>query len=135
MKRGTLIVLVVLISVKLFTYDIPGLTPVVDIKSEATVNINTSAATTLLLVTHSGTNVIRFSYHVLASATTNWSFVYGTGTNCAIGTTTLDGPYALISQTGMTAYDLVVPSGNDLCFTNSQAIQVGGAVSYMNHTQ
>lgn len=134
LKAGGLL-LVAFVSVMLFLYDVPGLTPVVPIRSEATVDINTSAASTILVVTHSGSNVIRFSYHVMAGGTTNWSFVYGTGSNCATGTTTIDGPYALVAQTGMTGIDMVIPSGNDLCFTNSAAVQVGGALSYMNHLQ
>ena len=129
--------LIVLISIRLFMFDVPGLTPVLDIKSEATVDINTSASGNTLLVSHSSNNVIRFSYHLLANGLTSVSLVYGTQTStaCDTGTTTIDGPYTLIAQTGMTGIDMIVPTGNDLCINNSNAIQVGGALSYLKHGQ
>lgn len=128
---------VVITSVSLFLYDIPGLTPVMVIRSQATVAINTSSSGNTLLVSHASGNVIRFSYHLLANGTTNVSLVYGTqsSTPCDTGTTTIDGPYALIPQTGMTGMDEVVPTGNDLCLNNGTAVQVGGAVSYILHNQ
>jgi hypothetical protein len=125
------------VAITLFLYDVPGLTPVIPIRSEATVDINTSSATTISLVAHSGSLVTRFSYHLMAAGTTNVSIEYGTtsSTPCDTGTTVIDGPLTLIAQTGMTSIDMVIPGGNDLCLVNSQAVQVGGAVSYIRHNQ
>lgn len=103
-----------------------------------TTNINTSSSGLATLVTHSGTLSIYVThYHIFSAGTTNVSFVYGTqgSTACDTGTTTLDGPMAFIAQTGMVAGTgfgavLAIPSGKDLCINNSQAIQVGGAVSW-----
>lgn len=119
-------------AISLFLYDVPGLTPVIPIRSEATIAINTSSSGNTLLVTHTGSNVIRFSYHVFSTGITSVSFVYGTGSACAAGTTTIDGPYDLVAATGMTSIDMVIPSGNDLCVNNSNAIHLGGAVSYIS---
>ena len=71
----------------------------------------------------------------MAAGTTNFTLVYGTGSNCGTGTTALTGAYPLIPQTGISKGSgvgaiLVVPAGNALCGTNSQAIQVSGSVSY-----
>jgi hypothetical protein len=114
---------------------ISGLTPVIPIRTQTTTDINTSSSGNTLLVSHVTGNVIRFSYHLMANGTTNVSFVYGTqsSTPCDTGTTTIDGPYSLIAQTGMTGVDMVVPAGKDLCIDNSASIQVGGAVSWMDY--
>jgi hypothetical protein len=132
-KFGFLIVAILV--VKLFMFDVPGLTPVIPIRTQATVDINETTNETLLLVSHTSGTVIRFSYHIFSNGTTNWSFVYGTGTNCGSNQVVLDGPYALIAQTGMTGVDMIVPTGNDLCYTNSAAVQVGGSISYIQHNQ
>src|SRR5580692_1842097 len=136
-QNRLLIICIILLAVKLFMFDVPGLTPVIPIRSEATADINTSSSGNTLLVSHTTGNVIRFSYHLMASASTNVSLVYGTqsSTPCDTGTTTIDGPYALTAQVGMTGSDEVVPTGNDLCLDNGTAIQVGGAVSYIRHPQ
>lgn len=105
--------------------------------SATTVNINYStAATTSLISAVNGKSIYITHIHILAAGTTNVSLVYGTTTTtpCDTGTTTLDGPLPLTAQTGYSAGTgfgaiEVIPSGNALCLTNSQAIQVGGAVS------
>jgi hypothetical protein len=138
MKRDTiLLAIVVLFVVTFLMFDVPGLTPVIPIRSQATVAINTSSSGNTLLVSHVGSQVMRFSYHLMASGTTTVSFVYGTtvSTSCDTGTTTIDGTYDLIAQTGMTGVDLVIPTGNDLCVDNSAAVHIGGALSYINHNQ
>mgnify|MGYP001584482886 CR=1 FL=1 len=63
----------------------------------------------------------------------NVTLVYGTGSNCGTGTTSLTGAYPLIAQAGIAKGNgagpvLFVPSGNALCVTNSAAIQISGSV-------
>ena len=105
----------------------------------ATVNINISSQTTQQLIAVNGSQSIYVTHiHYLASGITNVSLVYGTGTNCANSQVTLDGPLELIADTGYSAGNgigavMVIPSGNALCLTNSQAIQVGGAISYSQY--
>lgn len=102
-----------------------------------TVDINYSSAGTLGLVSAVNGKAIYVTHiHILAAGTTNVSLVYGTtvSTPCDTGTTTIDGPMALTAQTGYAggtgvgAIELI-PAGNALCLVNSQAIQVGGAIS------
>jgi hypothetical protein len=103
--------------------------------TNSTVDINVSSATTAQLVAASAGKSIYITHiHVMAAGTTNFSLVYGTGTNCVTGQNTIDGPIPLTAQTGYSAGSgfgavIVIPSGNALCTTNSQAIQVGGAAS------
>ncbi len=106
------------------------------IQASNSVAISTAAATTTQLIgLVSGKTIFVTSWDVIAAGTTNVTLVYGTGTNCGTGTTSLTGAYPLIAQAGIakgngTGNVLVVPRGNALCITNSAAIQVSGAVSY-----
>lgn len=106
------------------------------IQASASAQITMSTATTTQFVALSGTTKIYVtSFDVLAAGTTNVTFVYGTGANCGTGTTALAGLYTLTAQSGIAKGSglgpvLVVPAGNALCVTNSQAIVIGGSISY-----
>jgi len=68
----------------------------------SSVAINVSTATTTQLVAISGSAKIYVtSFDVIAGGTGNITFVYGTGSNCGTGTTSLTGGYNLIAQAGI----------------------------------
>lgn len=104
--------------------------------NNSSVAINVSTATTTQLVALSGSTVIYVtSYDVIAGGTGNITFVYGTGSNCGTGTTSLTGAYPLTAQAGIAKGSgigtiLKVPAGNALCVTTSAAVQMSGSVSY-----
>jgi hypothetical protein len=106
------------------------------VQASASVPINVSTATTTQLVAISGTATIFVTaFDLVGGGTGNATLVYGTGSNCATGTTSLTGPYPLVAQTVITKGSghgpvLVVPSGNALCITTSAAVQLSGSVSY-----
>lgn len=96
------------------------------------INISTATTTRIVQVT-AGKSIKVTGEKFLASGTTSFSLVYGTGANCGTGTGTLDGPYSLKDQGGASAgagNELFVPAGNDLCVQSSAAVQVGGSLSY-----
>ena len=117
-------------------YTTDGLNCVPAVQASNSVAINTAAASTVQIVAlSSGKNIFVTSWNVIAAGTTNFTLVYGTGTNCGTGTTALTGAYPLIAQAGISVGHgagvvLVVPRGNALCVTNSAAIQASGSVSY-----
>lgn len=102
----------------------------------ASAAIAISTATTTQLVALSGsTKIYVDSLSVVAAGTGNIQFEYGTGTNCATGTTVLTGNYNLTAQTGLAMGAgigpvLVVPAGNALCALTSAGVGMAGAVSY-----
>jgi hypothetical protein len=106
------------------------------IQAGASVPINISTATTTQLVAGvSGKAIYVTAWDVIAAGTTNFTFEYGTGSNCAVGTTALTGAYGLVAQFGAAKGGglgpvLVVPAGNALCAVNSAAIQVSGSLAY-----
>lgn len=103
----------------------------------ATVALNVSTATTTQLVALSGTTTTYVThFDVIAGGTGNITFVYGTGSNCATGTTSLSGAYNLTAQAGISAGGglgavIVVPAGKALCVTTSAAVQMSGLVTYV----
>lgn len=60
------------------------------------------------------------------------SIVYGTGTNCGTGTTTIAGPYDQITAMSLftKSEPLTIPVGNAVCLTNSAATAFTGSVIY-----
>lgn len=101
-----------------------------------TVPISVSTATTTQLVALSGTTQIRVtSLSLIAGGTGNATFVYGTGSNCATGLTSLTGAYNLTAQSGLAlgaglGNVLIAPAGQALCITTSAAVQMSGHVTY-----
>lgn len=106
------------------------------IQADTSAAINVSTATTTQLVALSGsTKIYVTSYNVISGGTGNITFVYGTGSNCGTGTTSLTGAYNFTAQAGIAIGSglspvLVVPSGNALCVTTTAAVQMSGSVSY-----
>lgn len=105
-------------------------------QANASVAISGNSAATAQLVALSASAVIHVtSFDFMSAGTANVTLVYGTGTNCGTGTTSLTGAYPLTAQAGVakgsgTGPVLVVPAGNALCWTNSAAVQVSGSISY-----
>jgi hypothetical protein len=108
--------------------------------STSTTDINDSTSGSNLLVSGAASqNIYVTHYHVIADGTVNVSFISGTGTNCATGQVTLDGPYQLgLGTNGFTpgiaigtgfGAVLVVPAGKDLCLNTDASIHVGGAIT------
>lgn len=117
-------------------YTTNGLNCIPAIQASSSVLINVSTATTTQLVPISGTATIYVTaFDLVGGGAGNATLVYGTGSNCGTGTTSLTGPYALVAQTVITKGSglgpiFVVPAGNALCLTTSAAVQMSGSVSY-----
>lgn len=98
-----------------------------------------SAATTEIVAAVTGLSVKVTHFDFIAAGATNVTLVYGTGSNCATGTTSLTGAYPLTAQAGIAAGNgsgiiIPVPVSKALCVTNSAAVQVSGLVSYKQDT-
>lgn len=112
-----------------------GAQPVIT-ATQASIPITVSTQTTAQLVPAiSGKSIYVTSAMVIAAGTTNVTFVYGTGTNCGTGQGNVTGTLQLTAQVGFAYGDgsgiiWVVPQGNALCVTNSQAIAIPGSLSY-----
>ncbi len=109
-------------------------------QANATAAINVSTATTTQLVALSSGQVIHVTAaSVISAGTGNITFVYGTGSNCGTGTTSITGAYPLIANAGLSIGSglgpvFVVPAGNALCVTTSAAVQMSGHVAYTQFT-
>lgn len=107
--------------------------------ADASAAINVSTATTTQLVAlSSGKKIYVAALDVIAAGTGNITFVYGTGSNCGTGTTSLTGAYNLTAQAGIAKGNglgavLVVPASNALCVTTSAAVQMSGSVAYAQY--
>lgn len=71
----------------------------------------------------------------LASGTVNLSFIYGTGTNCAVNNGTIAGSYPLTAGIGMAVGTGVgspytIPPSQEVCIVLDQPVIVGGSVSW-----
>ena len=94
------------------------------------------ATTTTQIIALSGTKTTYVTFaKVFSGGTVNVTFKYGTGTNCATGTTVLEGPYPLIAQTGWTESGgtgpvIIVPSGQALCVTTDASVSGGVKLIY-----
>jgi hypothetical protein len=111
-----------------------NLTSIIQAGASVPINI-TSATTTQLVAGVSGKAIFVTAWDVIAAGTTNFTFEYGTGTNCAVGTTALTGAYALVAQFGAAKGSglgpvLIVPAGSALCAVSSSTAQVSGSLAY-----
>ena len=111
-----------------------GLTSIIQAGVSIPINLST-ATTTQLVAAVSGKAIYVTAWDVIAAGTTNFTFEYGTGSNCVGGTTALTGPYGLVAQFGAAKGSglgpvLVVPAGNALCAVNSATVQVSGSLAY-----
>lgn len=99
--------------------------------SDTTAPITMSTATTTQMIALSGsTKTFIDNLSIIAGGTTNVTLVYGTGSNCATSPSNLTGAYPLVANTGFVLQRIVVPAGQALCVTSSQAVQVSGHVTY-----
>jgi len=99
--------------------------------------INESTAATNEIVALTASNLIYVcSYKWVTTAANSLSWSYGTGTDCATGTTAIEGPQPYAANGGVTesgggAPLFVVPSGQALCLVSSAATAHGGRISYV----
>ena len=96
-----------------------------------------AASTTQLVLGVIGKTIYVTHWDATVTGTTNLTFAYATGTNCAGGTTPLTGAYglSLTALPGLSPGDglgpiLVVPAGDSLCAVNSAAVGVNGSFAY-----
>lgn len=102
-------------------------------KTFALAAIDFTTAATQQIVALSGTTVIHVcSLSLAAGSATNISLVYGTGSACGTGTTSIDGAnggyQSVLSMALDVEFDL--PSGKAFCIVSSNAVTVGGFVKY-----
>lgn len=90
------------------------------------------------LVTGSATNrIFVCGFDFFAAGTANVKLVYGTGTNCATGTTAITPAFQFTIQTGLVDPSpywrglTPVPLGNDLCINTSAGVAVQAIVYYL----
>lgn len=101
----------------------------------AVISIATNT-TSQVVALSSGKLIYVYNFNVLSGGTGNFSFVYGTGTNCATGTTALTGVYNLTAQSGLAPAGggipiFTVPASNALCVVDSASVQMSGSVGYV----
>lgn len=117
-------------------YTTTGSNCVPGVQAAASAAISVAASTTTQIVAlATGKWIFVTSFDFMSAGTLNATLVYGTGSSCGTGTTSLTGAYPLIAQAGIakgngTGIVLVIPAGNALCITTSGASQVSGSVSY-----
>jgi hypothetical protein len=98
----------------------------------ASVPIAVSAAGTVQLVAAVSAEAIYVTdWDVVAGGTGTFQLEYGTGTNCAIGTTALTGTYSTTAQFGRAGVGhLFIPASNALCIVTTGAAASQGFVAY-----
>lgn len=99
------------------------------------ISVSASGDTELVALT---TNQIVYlcGYDVIAAGTVNVTLVYGTGSNCATGKTSLTGAYPLVANSGLARANAGYPQtkgavSNAVCITLSGAVQVSGMLTYV----
>lgn len=99
--------------------------------------INESTAATNEIVALNGSDLIYVcGYKWVTTAANSLNWKYGTGTDCATGTTSIEGAQPFAANGGVVenggGYPLfIVPAGNALCLTSSAATAHGGRVTYV----
>jgi hypothetical protein len=99
--------------------------------------ISESTAATNEIVALNGSDLIYVcSYKWVTTAANSLNWTRGTGTDCATGTTAIEGaqPFAAnggVAESGGGHPLFVVPAGNALCLVSSVATAHGGRVSYV----
>jgi hypothetical protein len=110
-----------------------SLTSIIQAGASIPINIST-AATTQLVAALIGKAIYVTVWDVIAAGTTNFTFEYGKGTNCAAGTTALTGPYGLVAWFGAAKGSglgpvLVVQTDNALCVSSARS-KVSGSLAF-----
>ena len=111
-----------------------NLTSIIQAGVSVAINISNAGATQLVPAV-SGRTIYVTEWNAVAAGATNFTFEYGTGSNCGTGTQALTGAYAFTAQTGAAPGSglgpiLIVPTPNALCIVSSAAVQVSGSLSY-----
>ncbi len=93
-----------------------------------------AASGTLEIVALTSTQIIRICHISLSSTVaTNVTLVYGTGTNCGTGTTSISGAYQNVTTLALDFRIGAEPrtaASNAFCVTSSVSATVGGMVTY-----
>ena len=102
--------------------------------SSAMITVSTATTTQVVALT-SGKSVYVCGFAINGGGATTAKLVYGTGTSCGTGTTSLTPAFTLASGTmlslgGGLGYVTKAPSGNALCVTNSAAATANVFVTY-----
>jgi hypothetical protein len=106
------------------------------VQANASVPINISTATTTQLVPASGSaRIYVTAWDVVAGGVGTIKLEYGSGTNCATGTTAMTGAYTLTAYSSIAkgtglAPVFVIPAGDALCAVTGTAAPMNGSVSY-----
>lgn len=96
----------------------------------------TTGATNEIVALNGSDLIYVCSYKFVTTAANSLNWTRGTGTDCATGTTAIEGaqPYGAnggVAEDGGGAPLFVVPAGNALCLVSSTATAHGGRVSYV----
>lgn len=96
---------------------------------------SSTAATTVLITGVANKRIFVTNFNLYAAGTANGSFIYGSGSTCGTGTTSLTGVYTMTTQGNISVGGglgpiMVVPAGKDLCFVNSANVLLAGSISY-----
>jgi hypothetical protein len=112
-----------------------GWTPAPACTERAAVTV--AGAGTLEIVALAAGDSIRVCHFSIGySGATNATLVYGTGANCAVGTTGVTGAYTNILGLALDFEGrslVTVPVANTLCLTTSAAVTGGGFVAYSRY--
>jgi hypothetical protein len=91
-----------------------------------------TAGTAQLVAAVSGEAIYVTDWDAVAGGTGTFRLEYGTGTNCATGTTALTGTYPTAAQFGRAGVGhLFIPAGNALCIVTTGAAASQGFVAYV----
>jgi hypothetical protein len=91
-----------------------------------------TAGTAQLVAAVSGEAIYVTDWDAVAGGTGTFQLEYGTGTNCATGTTALTGAYPTVAQFGRAGVGhLFIPAGNALCIVTTGAAASQGFVAYV----
>lgn len=109
--------------------------PAVQAASSIAINGLAAGGPTQIVAASTGKWIYITSFDFVSTAAATVQLVYGTGTNCATGTTNLTGAYGMSTFTVITKGNglsgvLFVPSGNALCITVTGTGPVNGSLSY-----
>lgn len=92
----------------------------------------TAASGSIQVVALSASKTIRICHiSISANTATNLTLQYGTGSNCATGTTSLSGAYNNVTALALDLFGtLRVPASQALCINSSASITAGGLITY-----
>jgi hypothetical protein len=113
-------------------YNGSGQTKAINCPNQAALTVSASGNTQIVALSGT-TNIYLCHMDFAASAASNFSLTYGTGSNCGTGTTTLTGVYQNV-VTYSSPWDavgpIIVPAGKALCINFVGTVTAGGFVTY-----